>query len=147
MPTGRSATKETLAARLCRFYQAKRLKEPQGRKKESARSWSGLLCAGGILDEYNEGYLRFSCPANWINYAKIQPPGIADKFEAVFAHVKRDPVYRPDLYHDNELIVPVPGLKSYSSIIPATKCSTIMFDNFNEDFSRYDICFGDGGRR
>lgn len=59
----------------------------------------------------------------------------------------RDPVYRPDLYHDNELIVPVPGLKSYSSIIPATKCSTIMFDNFNEDFSRYDICFRDGGIR
>ena len=57
----------------------------------------------------------------------------------------RDPVYRPDLYHDNELIVPVPGLKSYSSIIPANMCSTIMFDNFNEDFSRYDICFGDGG--
>ena len=25
-----------------------------------------------------------------INYAKIQPPGIADKYEAVFAHVKRD---------------------------------------------------------
>ena len=110
---------------------------------------SGIMLRVGKTEEiekqYNEGYLRFSCPANWINYAKIQPPGIADKYEAVFAHVKRDPVYRPDLYHDNELIVPVPGLKSYSSIIPATKCSTIMFDNFNEDFSRYDICFGDGG--
>ena len=43
-----------------------------------------------IEKQYNEGYLRFSCPANWINYAKIQPPGIADKYEAVFAHVKRD---------------------------------------------------------
>lgn len=270
-----------------------------------------------IEKQYNEGHLRFSCPANWINYAKNQPLGIADRYEAVFAHVKKDdprlgmicddgyplnysrslwnddgqdgtiyaryvfsclvptlcffsidikdaanhfgikgnsgwwlkadlksyynamgvnlaeysaliirfphllvnelrstipkviataknidkrdfdennalairyvkydldinkefwdlhpcdelfrkrpqykdqcearliipnatfmmdPVYRPDLYHDNELIVPVPGLNSYSCIIPATMCSTIKFENFNEDFSRYDICYGD----
>ena len=54
---------------------------------------SGIMIRVGKTEEmekqYNEGYLRFSCPANWINYAKIQPPGIADKFEAVFAHVKR----------------------------------------------------------
>ena len=55
---------------------------------------SGIMLRIGKTEEiekqYNEGYLRFSCPANWINYAKIQPPGIADKYEAVFAHVKRD---------------------------------------------------------
>ena len=44
-----------------------------------------------IEKQYNEGYLRFSCAANWINYARINPSiGVADKYEGVFAHVKRD---------------------------------------------------------
>lgn len=55
---------------------------------------SGIMIRLGKTEEiekqYNEGYLRFSCPANWVNYARLQPPGVADRFEAVFAHVKKD---------------------------------------------------------
>ena len=43
-----------------------------------------------IERQFNEGYVRFSCPANWINYAKMQPTGIADRLEAIFVHVKKD---------------------------------------------------------
>ena len=56
--------------------------------------YTGVLLRLGKTEEiekqYNEGYLRFSCPANWINYAKTHPDGIADKYEGVFAHVKKD---------------------------------------------------------
>ena len=55
---------------------------------------SGLMLrlgkTGEIEKQYNEGYLRFSCPANWINYANTHPDGIADGYEGVFAHVKKD---------------------------------------------------------
>lgn len=55
---------------------------------------SGLMLRLGktedIEKQFNEGYLRFSCPANWINYANTHPDGIADKYEGVFAHVKKD---------------------------------------------------------
>ncbi len=280
---------------------------------------SGIMLHIGKTEEikkqFEEGYLRFSCPANWINYAKKQPPGIADRYEAIFAHVKkddprfgmicddgyplnysrslwndyepdgtvyaryvfstlvpaicfysisikdaarhfgikggssmwlsadlrpyykalninteeysvlairfpgkfaddlrheipkavhgannidkrdfkldnplalkyvkydldinkefwdlhpydelfrkrpefrdqrevrmiipnvsfvRDPVYCPEMYHDNELNVPVPHLQNYALICPASKCNTIRFEKFNEDFSLYDILF------
>ena len=57
---------------------------------------SGLMIRIGRTEEiekqYRECYIRFSCPANWINYANNHAPGIADKFEAIFAHVdKFDP--------------------------------------------------------
>ena len=55
---------------------------------------SGLMLRLGKTEEiekqFNEGYLRFSCPANWINYAINHPDGIADKYEGVFAHVKKN---------------------------------------------------------
>jgi hypothetical protein len=38
---------------------------------------TGVMLRLGKTDEiekqYNEGYLRFSCAANWINYARINP--------------------------------------------------------------------------
>lgn len=57
---------------------------------------SGLMIRIGRTEEiekqYRECYIRFSCPANWINYANNHAPGIADKYEAIFAHVdKFDP--------------------------------------------------------
>ncbi len=66
---------------------------------------SGIMLRIGKNDDiekqYNEGYLRFSCPANWINYARSQPEGIADKYEAVFAHVaKNDPRLLEESYGD-----------------------------------------------
>ena len=56
---------------------------------------SGIMLRIGkteeIVRQYEEGYLRFSCPGNWIMYAKKNhDDGIADRYEAVFAHVKRD---------------------------------------------------------
>lgn len=55
---------------------------------------SGLMLRLGktaeIEKQFNEGYLRFSCPANWINYANNHPDGVADKYEGIFAHVKKD---------------------------------------------------------
>jgi hypothetical protein len=55
---------------------------------------SGLMLRLGKTEEiekqFYEGYLRFGCPANWINYANIRPEGIADKYEGVFAHVKNN---------------------------------------------------------
>ena len=75
----------------------RQVQEPKRKQKQMADDSvfrSGIMLRIGKTEEierqFNEGYLRFSCPANWINYAKIQPPGIADKYEAVFAHVKRD---------------------------------------------------------
>ena len=55
----------------------------------------------------------------------------------------RDPVYLPELYHDNEINIPVPNIKTYASICPVSKCKSIQFENFNEDLSRYDLLFGD----
>lgn len=44
-----------------------------------------------IEDQYNKRYIRFGCPSNWINYAEKNPDnGVADRYEAVFAHVKKD---------------------------------------------------------
>lgn len=43
-----------------------------------------------IEKQFNEGYLRFSCPANWINYARIDKSGITDHYEGIFGHVKKD---------------------------------------------------------
>lgn len=56
---------------------------------------SGIMLRIGkteeIVRQYEEGYLRFSCPGNWIMYAKKNhDDGIADRYEAIFAHVKRD---------------------------------------------------------
>ena len=56
---------------------------------------SGIMLRIGKTDEierqYEEGYLRFSCPGNWIMYAKKNhEDGIADRYEAIFAHVKKD---------------------------------------------------------
>lgn len=53
----------------------------------------------------------------------------------------RDPVFCPEMYHDNELNIPVPNIQSYALICPASKCDTIRFEKFNEDFSLYDILF------
>ena len=36
-----------------------------------------------ILDQYKNRYLRFGCPANWINYANTHRDGIADEYEGV----------------------------------------------------------------
>lgn len=55
----------------------------------------------------------------------------------------RHPKVRPEEFHDYELKVPVPNLQEYSSIVPASKCKRIRFENFNEDISRYNICFED----
>ncbi len=43
-----------------------------------------------IEQQYENCSLKFGCPANWINYADQHADGIADKFEAVFAHVRKD---------------------------------------------------------
>ena len=56
---------------------------------------SGIMLRIGktedIERQYEEGYLKFSCPGTWIMYAKKNhDDGIADKYEAIFAHVKRD---------------------------------------------------------
>ena len=58
-------------------------------------AYSNIMIRIGETDkierQFNEGYLRFGCPANWINYAEKYPDsGTADRFEAVFAHVKKD---------------------------------------------------------
>lgn len=54
---------------------------------------SGLMIRIGstkeIEKQFQESYIRFGCPANWVNYANNHAPGIADKYEAVFAHVDR----------------------------------------------------------
>ena len=77
----------------------RQVQEPKRKRKQKQMADDSVFSSGIMIridktevieKQYNEGYLRFSCPANWINYAKIQPPGIADKYEAVFAHVKRD---------------------------------------------------------
>ena len=44
----------------------------------------------GIEKQYNNCFLNFGCPANWIDLAKKDTTGKADKYEAVFAHVKKD---------------------------------------------------------
>ena len=51
----------------------------------------------------------------------------------------RDPVYRPEMYYDNELSVPVPGVQSYARVVPASKCKMIQFDNFSEDLSTWTV--------
>ena len=66
---------------------------------------SGIMLRIGKTEEierqFNEGYLRFGCAANWIMYAKSQPPGIADKYEAIFAHInKDDPRLSEECHHD-----------------------------------------------
>lgn len=43
-----------------------------------------------IEEQFNEGFLWFGCPANWIDYAKKDSSGIADRYEVVFAHVPKD---------------------------------------------------------
>ena len=53
----------------------------------------------------------------------------------------RDPVFRPDLYEDNEMNVPVPNIKSYSKIVLASECNTMAFTNISEDLGRWDILF------
>lgn len=42
-----------------------------------------------IKEQFNNCYLNFGCPANWIDLAKTDSTGKADKYEAVFAHVKK----------------------------------------------------------
>lgn len=84
-----------------------------------------------IEKQYNEGYLRFGCPANWINYARLQPPGVADRYEAVFAHVRKDderfgmicddgyPLnYNRSLWDDEELDGMVYARYTYSTLVP-----------------------------
>ena len=48
---------------------------------------SGIMLRVGTTEEierqFKEGYLRFGCAANWIMYAKSQPPGIPDRYEAL----------------------------------------------------------------
>ena len=66
---------------------------------------SGIMLRVGKTEEierqFNEGYLRFGCAANWIMYANSQPPGIADMFEAIFAHInKDDPRLLEECHHD-----------------------------------------------
>jgi len=43
-----------------------------------------------ISKQYKDGYLEFGCPANWIDYANKHCDGIADKYEAIVGHVKKD---------------------------------------------------------
>ena len=42
-----------------------------------------------IKEQYDNNKIYFGCPANWIDLAKKDKEGIADKFEAIFAHVKK----------------------------------------------------------
>ena len=42
-----------------------------------------------IEEQFNNCYLNFCCPANWIDLAQKDMTGTADKYEAVFAHVKK----------------------------------------------------------
>ena len=35
-----------------------------------------------IEEQFNEGFLWFGCPANWIDLAKMDKTGKADKYEA-----------------------------------------------------------------
>lgn len=55
---------------------------------------SGVMLRLGKTEEiekqFNEGYLRFSCPANWINYARHDSSGVSDIYEGVFAHVRKN---------------------------------------------------------
>lgn len=45
-----------------------------------------------IKSQFDENYVAFGCPANWIDYAKKQADGIADKYEGICGHVnKNDP--------------------------------------------------------
>lgn len=55
---------------------------------------SGIMLRIGkteeIKEQYEKGFLRFSCPGNWIMYAKKKhDDGIADRYEAIFAHLKK----------------------------------------------------------
>ncbi len=55
---------------------------------------SGIMLRLGktenIHRQYEECRLTFSCPANWIMYAKQDASGIADKYEAIWGHVRKD---------------------------------------------------------
>ena len=43
-----------------------------------------------IREQIDEGFVTFGCPANWIDYARKHEDGIADKFEAICGHVRKD---------------------------------------------------------
>ena len=43
-----------------------------------------------IIDQFNNNYVIFGCPANWINYARTHDDGIADKYEAICGHVGKN---------------------------------------------------------
>ena len=87
-----------------------KFKEPKRKRKQKQMADdsvfnSGIMLRVGKTEEierqFNEGYLRFGCAANWIMYAKSQPPGIADKYEAIFAHInKDDPRLSEECHHD-----------------------------------------------
>lgn len=55
---------------------------------------TGILIRIGKTDEimtqFNDGFIEFGCPANWITYAKNDCSGIADKYEAIIGHVHND---------------------------------------------------------
>ncbi len=43
-----------------------------------------------IHQQYEECRLTFGCPANWIRYAKQDSRGIADEYEAIWGHVRKN---------------------------------------------------------
>ncbi len=43
-----------------------------------------------IKEQYKENCVVFGCPANWIDYARKHADGIADKYEAICGHVRKD---------------------------------------------------------
>jgi hypothetical protein len=57
-------------------------------------AYSNILIRIGETDkierQFNDGYLRFGCPANWIDFANKDTSGVADRYEAIFAHAKKD---------------------------------------------------------
>ena len=96
---------------------------------------SGIMLRLGSTEEiekqFEEGYIRFGCPANWILYARTQPPGVADRFEGIFAHVKKDdprfgmicddgyPLnYSRSLWNDEEPDGTVYARYVYSTLVP-----------------------------
>ena len=63
-------------------------------KEQDYNLSTGILLRIGetteLCKQYENGYLKFGCPANWIDYAKKADDGIADRYEALIGHVKKD---------------------------------------------------------
>lgn len=105
-----------------------------------------------IERQIDSSMIKFGCPANWINYANNHPDGIADKYEAVFAHVRKDdprlsmicddgvPLNRyRSLWSDEEPDGSVYARYIYSCLVP-----TVCFYSIDKDGIRKNIPEIDG---